>query len=271
MLPRNLVYVRHGQSQRNLAGKQAYEHGDMALFEEIINRPSSLALLTPEGEDQARATGAWLREQNFNFGRYYTSSYLRAKQTAGLLNLPGSHWFIENNLRERSGGIMEDMTKGEREEYLNGLRNKAHLLDLFNFQPTRGESYADVTVRWRFFLDTLHRECGNMDVLVVNHGDNMWVARSLHERWTPEEFVKNRGRYDTHGGIPNCMVLHYSRVNPETGEVLQYLGWYRTCCPWKDSTPSSWQKIIRKRYTSQELLSQVEEAAARVQPLRAAS
>lgn len=257
MLPRNLVYVRHGQSERNLAGKNAYQHNDLTLFEEIINHPSSLAFLTPEGERQAMVAGQWLREQGFDFGRYYTSSYNRAKQTAGLLDLPDAIWYIENNIRERSGGCMEDMLPHERREYLNGVRNRAHELDLFNFRPDRGESFADVTIRWRLFLDTLHRECIKMDVIVVNHGDNMWVARSIHERWTPEMFVDRRGDGGAPGKIPNCMVLHYTRINPNNGDEVAYPKWVRTFCPWKEDKPSAWQSIHRGRYTSEALLAQV--------------
>ncbi len=259
MMPKNLIYVRHGQSERNLAGKKAFE-GDMSLFEEIINRPSSIALLTPEGERQATITGEWLRKQDFNIGRWYTSSYNRAKQTAGLLGLPGAQWFINNNIRERSGGVMEEMTPDERRNYLASLRNKVHLYDLFNFRPDRGESFADVAeLRWPRFLGTLDRECGHMDaVIVVNHGDNMWAAQSVHERWTPEDFVENRGGEAAYGKIPNCMVLHYTRINPATGDEVKYLGWVRSCCPWKSEEPTAWRKIVRKRYTSAELLAQAQ-------------
>jgi len=262
MLPKHLIYVRHGQSERNQAGKLAYEKGDMTLFEEVINRPSSQAVLTPLGETQAQASGEWLRAQGFRFERWYTSSYNRAKQTAGLLRLPEAQWFIENNIRERSGGVLEDMSVSERKEYLSKIRNRAPELDLFNFKPERGESYADVTIRLRLFLDTVHRECGDMEaVIVVNHGDNMWVARSLHERWTPEQFVEIRG-HNGAGKIPNGMILHYTRINPETGEEMKYVGWVRTCCPWKNPEPTPWQPIIRRRYSSDELLSQVAASVA---------
>lgn len=264
MLPLNLVYVRHGQSERNLAGKHAYEGNDTTLFEQIVNRPSSTAFLTPEGERQGVLTGKWLESQGFSFGRCYTSSFNRAKQTAGLLGLRGALWYIENNIRERSGGIMEEMNPEQRRVYLDSLRNRAHELDLFNFRPDRGESFADVTIRWKLFLDTLHRECSQMDVVVVNHGDNMWVARSIHERWTPEMFVLERGEY-AHSKIPNCMVLHYTRINPETGDEAPYPQWYRTCTPWKDPTPSPWQPVIRKKYSSEEMIAQVAEAKSRLQ------
>ncbi len=265
MLPKNLWYLRHGQSTRNLAGKRAYEKNGDSLFEQIINQPSSLATLSELGIEQAVKTGNWLRGHNIKFGRHYTSSHVRAKQTAGLLDLPGVQWYVNNNIRERSGGVMEDMTPAQRAEYLGKLRNRAHLLDLFNFRPDRGESFADIAdIRWQIFLSTLHRECCKMDaVLVVNHGDNMWAARSIHERWTPQDFENNRG-VEAHGKISNCALLHYTRINPKTGEEVPYLGWYRICCPWKDPQPTAWTPIVRKRYNSSELLNQVQAAESKL-------
>ncbi len=265
MLPLNLVYFRHGQSERNLAGKKAYEENDDTLFEQIINKPSALAPLTPLGIEQARKSSDWVANMGITFGRHYVSSHVRAMETAGHLNLPNAIWYINNNLRERSGGVMEDMSPIKRREYLSSLRSRGHLLDLFNFRPDRGESYADIAdLRWPHFLGTLHRECWHMDgVFVVCHGDIMWAARSIHERWTPRDFDDKRGA-EAHSKIPNCMVLHYTRVNPDTREVAPYLGWYRTCCPWQDLTPSAWEKIEYKRYSSEELLAQVEASKERV-------
>jgi broad specificity phosphatase PhoE len=265
MMPRNLLYVRHGQSVRNLAGKKAYENGDTSLLEEIINRPSSVAQLTPEGMRQAVITGEWIRSQGLTFDRCYTSSFNRAKQTAALLDIPGAEWFIENRIRERSSGVMEDMRPEERRKYLEGIRNRAHLLDLFNFRPDRGESFADVAEgRWYSFFGTLDRECGDKNVIVVNHGDNMWATMYAHERWTPEDFSEKRGGVDAVGAIPNCTVLHYTRINPETQEELKNIGWMRKCCPWQDPTPSPWRQLKRLSYSSKDLLAQVEQSVERV-------
>jgi broad specificity phosphatase PhoE len=255
-MPRNLVYVRHGQSVRNYAGKIAYETGDMALFEEVINKPSSVAPLTKLGCDQAIKTGQWLRAQGFKFRRRYTSSFNRAKETAALLGLD-DHWYIDNNIRERSGGVMEDMTPPQRQAYLEGIRNQGHVFDPFNFRPDRGESYADVDMRKTFFFGTLHRECNEDDVLCVNHGDNMWVVDYKIRRWTTEQFVAKRG--NGHGKIPNCMVVHYTRIDPDNpdGEPSKHLDWVRMCCPWEDPIPGAWERIERPRFSSEDLLAQV--------------
>jgi NAD+ kinase len=261
-MPKNLVIVRHGQSQRNLAGQHAWERGDLSLFSDIITRPSSLSPLTPLGKEEAACAGKWLKmdmeESSFlreGFARHYVSSFIRARQTAGLLDLPDAQWYVDNNIRERNSGIMEDMTPAQRAKYLEGVGNRGHILDPFNFRPLNGESFADVTIRLQFFFGTLHRECSKGNVLVVNHGDVMWALRFLLERWTPEDF--NKVRMDKSQSIPNCLIVHYTRVDPYTRKETEHLNWVRTICPWEALSPTPWRTITRRRYTSVELLQQV--------------
>lgn len=78
--------------------------GDHSLYSgAFLKRHSSLWRLTDRGRDQAVSAGQWLRE---NLGqppiyRYYVSEYIRAMETAGLMNLPNAKWFVEVQLRER--------------------------------------------------------------------------------------------------------------------------------------------------------------------------
>jgi broad specificity phosphatase PhoE len=269
MLPRNVVYTRHGESTRNRAGREAYENGNLAGFEEIVNKPSSMAPLSePTGVEQARITGGWFLTQPFNFRRFYVSTMLRAQQTAGLINPPGADWRVENNLRERSAGVMEDMMPDERRTYLEQILSRGHVIDPYNFRPKNGESYADVFIRRQLFMGTLHRMPDDSDVLIVDHGDCMWVSRGIHERWTPEDFMREREAGNgVDNKISNCMVLHYTRVNPDTGEESEYPEWVRTCTPWQDPVPSPWRKIVRRTYTSAELLVNVQRALDRIKAL----
>ncbi len=260
MLPKNLVVVRHGQSERNAAVKAAHEENP-ALLADIINFPSALAGLTGLGRSQAIATGEWLRVQPFAFSHWYVSSFVRAKETAGLLDLPGAKWFVENRIRERATGVMEDMTPKERSEYLDGIKNRGHILDPYNFTPDGGESFADVEERMRGFFDTLHRVGPETDVCVVNHGHSMRAIDAIIHHMTPEDF--STIHHERNGKIKNCTVVHYTRIDPKTAEVMPYVGWMRTCTPWMNQTYSPWMSIERRTYSSQELLHQVEEARKR--------
>jgi hypothetical protein len=53
----------------------------------------------------------------------------------------------------------------------------------------------------------------------------------------------------------NCQVLHYTRRDPATGELADHLDWMRCVCPWGPSlSDNDWRRIVRQRYTNEELL-----------------
>ena len=90
-LPMDLVLVRHGQSEGNIA-KRRSEAGDNSAFTpEFRKRHSSSLRLTGRGRSQAQMAGIWLRNEFPDFDRYLVSEYLRAMETAAHLSLPGAN------------------------------------------------------------------------------------------------------------------------------------------------------------------------------------
>lgn len=63
-----------------------------------MNKTNSL------GKKQAEITGKYLREHFGTFDAFYTSEYVRAMETAALLNLPHAKWVTDFYLRERDWG-----------------------------------------------------------------------------------------------------------------------------------------------------------------------
>lgn len=244
MMPRQLVLSRHGFTTGNLAWRLARE-GDLSLLDEFLDRPADRAGLTETGEQQMVILGEWLRKERFVFDRMYVSPLKRARQSAKMLKLPGK-WIKSEYLREQRLGILEMVTPEERGQYLDSLEGKPHLRDPFNFAPLRGESFADIAAeRAGPFLEMLERECsGDESVLVMGHSGTNKMLDCIIRQWTPREFVAHHVRGDNK--IFNGMVLHYTRLNPETGEEFPTLDWVRTCCPWFDPKPSKWQKIDRE-------------------------
>ena len=84
-----LVLVRHGESEGNVAYQRSLD-GDHSLYSgEFLKRHSSLWRLTDRGREQAGAAGQWLRTQvDCRFDAFFTSEYLRAMETASLLQIP---------------------------------------------------------------------------------------------------------------------------------------------------------------------------------------
>ena len=127
-------------------------------------------------------------------------------------------------------------------------------MDALYWRPPGGESIADVRMRVRTFFDTLHRECEGLSVIVVTHGEVMSAVRAAleylsDETWLDLDEDKSRKICNTH-------IYHYTRRDPETGEVGKYLSRRRAVCPYM-SLDTGWNMIERKRFSNDELLERV--------------
>lgn len=255
--PLELVFVRHGESEGNVAVK-ASEDGDTSYFtEEFRSRHSSTWNLTPKGEEQAKAAGEWIKE-NINggvFDEYYASTYRRAKRTAGLLGLPNAIWHLRDYIREHDWGNLDVMTDEERrEKYPDVMRN--HDINPYYFASPGGESLADVLIRARVgIIATLYRDVPDKRAIVVSHGNMMWPIRIIMENLLPEDYLRLKKEKDPKDKINNCQIFQYTRIDPETGEINERFNWMRSVCPWKlDPELNKWRPIVHKKYTNEELV-----------------
>lgn len=157
-MPLDLVIVRHGQSEGNVALKRTRQ-GDNSHFEnpDFVERHSSQWRLTDTGIEQACGAGEWIRSNlGTSFKRYYTSEYHRAMETAAHLGLPEAEWLIHPALHERNWGVLDRMTGEARiAKYAQSLADRE--TTPFYWTPPNGESIAQVCIRIRTVLDTLHR------------------------------------------------------------------------------------------------------------------
>lgn len=259
-MPIDLVLVRHGQSEQNLASRFA-KAGDNALYtEEFRARHVSQHRLTPKGRTQAKLAGDWLKANNLGyFDRRYASAYVRAMETAGLLGVDGPDWMVEPLLREREWGDFDDKTWEERTE-LSERSMQVRDTDPFYWIPPNGESIAQLTLRLRPLFNTLHRECFDKRVVIVCHGEVMWALRFILERMSIQRWAELENSKAPGVKIYNCQVLHYTRMNPETGALSDRLDWMRSVSP-ADTKNSGvgWEPIVRKRFSNAELLAMAEQ------------
>lgn len=257
-MPLDLILVRHGESEGNVAN-HATKHGDDSHFtDDFLSRHSSLWRLTDKGIEQAIAAGAWIRANlGAEFGKYYVSEYLRAKETAAHLALPTAAWFPSLWLRERDWGALDSMTQTERQErYAFEIARRT--IDPFHWTPPHGESMAQLCLRVDRVLGTLHREADS-SAIVVCHGEVMQTFRVLLERQGIQTFIEIDRSKDPLDEIHNCSILHYTRRDPESGEISPYLSWMRSTCPWDLSlSANTWQPIVRRRFSNDALLAECE-------------
>jgi broad specificity phosphatase PhoE len=262
MMPKNLILVRHGQSEANVI--QTHDkHGDQALYtEEAMLVPDRSWRLTETGVAQAQTAGAWIRTHVPSFDRCITSPYIRTRETAANLGIPGARWEENRVVRERSWGEISPLPrKVFEEQYAHNAMLKHN--DPLYWAPPAGESVANVAEnRVRNLLSTLHRESADQDVLVATHGEFIWATRLVLERWSDEEFL----RYDKDPAMKlhNCVVIHYTRIDPSTGEEAHKIRWVRRAYPervdgqWRMSV-DDWYEFDRRYLSGDDLLALAEE------------
>lgn len=262
-MPNNLFLVRHGQSEGNLARKKFQESGDESfLTDEFLGLHESQYALTDLGVSQAKKAGKWLLENKYDvFDRMLVSNNVRAMQTAAYLNLANANWMIDFNLRERDGGLFNVMTPSKRDLKYSD-QQKFYNTQPFLYRPPQGESIADVCQRIKIVLDTLARECDGKDVIIVCHGHVMRAFRIILERMSLNKTNEYLLTEEEWGKVPNCSVIHYTRVNPNDGKstILEHFGWTRIIRPAGGGTPEdTFSEIERIKYSNENLLIEASE------------
>jgi len=262
--PIDLVLVRHGESEGNLA-QQLSKQGDDSLWtDDFQRRHTSRYRLTELGVEQAESAGAWIKSNiGQSFDRYYCSEYVRAMETASILNFENAQWLLEFFLREQDRGVLGSTSHMKREKNYKQLMEKKKY-DAFYWTPPGGESVATACLRVEKFLTTLRSSCSGFRVLVVCHGNIMVgfrvrlerMSQVLYEDWQKGKSPKQK--------FHNCQILHYSRRNPETGRVGTSINWVRSICPWDTNLSSNeWRSINRPVFNNSDLYDMV----SRVKPI----
>jgi broad specificity phosphatase PhoE len=114
-----------------------------------------------------------------HFDRCYTSEYVRAMETAALLDLPNAKWYTEIVLRERDKGQMDNTSAVDKKTIFKEEMERRKR-DAFFWAPPGGESLAQICIRIDHTLNTLRRECSHQRVMIVCHGEVMWAFRGKH-------------------------------------------------------------------------------------------
>ena len=259
-MPLHFVLVRHGESEGNLVHSRARDGDHSHWTDEFKRVHSSQYRLTNRGRRQAAEAGAWIRANiGERFHRYYVSEYVRAVETAALLDLPNANWFKTPFLREREAGEFDSLTEDEKQRdfarYMLARRN-----DSYFWKPPNGESMVDVCLRLHRFLDTVHRGHDDASVIVVCHAGVMLAFRILLERISQNRFNQIYDSQDPHDRIHNCQVVHYTRQNPaDATDTRSHPMWIRSVCPSDLSlSRNEWLPIIRSRFTNEDLLREAE-------------
>jgi len=271
MMPITLTLIRHGESESN-AAESAYENKQtLKGTYEVAKVHTSERRLTKLGVCESKEAGKWLRKWKHEIGlydsqfRFYVSPYVRAAETATNMGLGMStKWRMDVRVVERNWGFMDQESyDGRMEQYKDQFRLRKEFA--FFWRPGDGETIQDVHMRVRDFIKTLHRECSNMHVIVVTHGETMWAFRFLLEHWLPQDLraamLNRTGQTDLH----NCRIIQYTRIpvcesRPRI-DMYPRMKYMRMVNPMKPNDPEHnlpWTEIGRKDYSDADLAEYVD-------------
>ncbi len=259
-MPVDLLLVRHGRSEGNEAREQSKQGDESAYTPAFRARLNREWRLTDLGVSQAEAAGRWVNEHvGGPFGGCYTSEYVRARETAAHLGLPGASWVQDILLRERSLG-RADFVMPESERYeLFAAELAARREDPCYWRPPEGESLAEVCLRVERVLDRVRGRPPGGNCVVVTHEDVMWAARFLLEGLTQEHWRALLLSDNPCDKLHNGQMLHYTRRDPSTGQCSGSFEWVRSVCPWDPArSTNEWQRIPPRVFSNAELLATVE-------------
>lgn len=264
MLPIDLILLRHGQSEGNVAIKASEKGNNRFFTPEFRDKHSRDFRLTELGKKQARAAGSWLKTNvPMPLDRFYVSDYIRAKETAAYLDLPNAEWRVEFHLRERDTALMDNIPDDEKRRLFE-LENRQYKINPFLSYPAGGgESIAALCLREKAtMIPHWARECSDKRIIVVCHGHVMRVLQLEFENLGHDDFVRLDSSDNPADKLRNCQIVWYTRRDPSNNEVKEKLVAVRSVCPFV--YPSGivedwgWRYIQRHRYTNQELLDEVQ-------------
>ncbi len=189
--PKSLWLVRHGESLGNVA-RQFAEKTQAKFIESPCREPD--VELSEFGKIQSAKLGKWFDSQAKKPTVIYSSPYTRTSETTRILletsdvlmNIPLK---FDERLRERELGIFDCLTKfGAIEKYpeLCDLRER---WGKFYFRPPAGESWADVIVRLRSFVETDLSKLPGENVLIITHEVVIRCFRYVLENLCEDEIL----------------------------------------------------------------------------------
>ncbi len=210
--PEEITLVRHGQSAGNVARDLAEKKG---LTEIGINERDMDVALSELGERQAAAVGKWFNEHEAH--KKYTvflSPYKRVIDTGRLIAEEFktgelvTRRLIDERLREREFGLVTGLTRlGILEKFPQEVESYDKIKK-FYYRPPGGESWCDVILRVRSFVNMLRRDFQNQHILIVAHTVVIYAFRYVIENLQEKEILE----IDRTNELANCSVTTFKKV-----------------------------------------------------------
>lgn len=207
--PQTIWLVRHGESLGNIARREA-ENNCAKVIPSPHREPD--VELSPRGIEQSYALGRWFSGNGERPGVIYSSPYKRTSETARILTETsgikeeGISVRYDERLRERELGVFDCLTKAGAIEKFPELCDLRERWGKFYFRPPAGESWADVVVRLRSFIETDLSRLEGERVLIVTHEVIVRCFRYILEGLTEQEILA----IDAASDVANGSITSYT-------------------------------------------------------------
>ena len=170
--------LRHGQTPYQLKK------------EKIIypKREKFPILLTKKGIEQIKKIAQRLRKERIDF--IFSSDFPRTRQTAGIIaeELGIEKINFDKRLKEINVGIYTGKSKKElNDDFPENIRR-------FSKPLPRGESWNDLKKRMTDFLNSLEKKYKDKNILIISHGDPIWMLLGATKKMTNAEILKNKNK-----------------------------------------------------------------------------
>ena len=174
------IIMRHGYSARNpnniLVGR----------YPEKVKYP-----LLEKGIRDAEESAKKLVSENIDV--IISSPLVRASQTADIVSQAVKVLVeIDERLCDYNVGIFE----GKRDEEMRDLPEYSSIANLFEYPPPAGETYTELRNRLMAIFKECEQEYRGKTIVLVSHGDPLWLIDSSIRGLTIAETVESRNTGD---------------------------------------------------------------------------
>ncbi len=166
--------MRHAESDHNLKN----------LISSGPETGSKVSKLTAKGKAQVEKSGQALKKYKLDLIIY--SPYVRTRETAKIVSkITGAKIIMDKRLVELNTGVFNGRPVSEHQKFFSNR------LESFTKTPSGGENLNDVKKRMMNFLREIDSQYQNKNILIVSHGDPLWMLAGAVRGLSNEEILKH--------------------------------------------------------------------------------
>ncbi len=144
--------------------------------------------LTKRGEIQIKEAAQKFKGRKIDL--IFSSDFFRTRQTSKIVaKALGVTINFDKRLRDVNLGIYQGGKKGAFYK-----RFPKHSQKRFLVGPQSGESWYDCQKRMLNFLKEIDKKHKGRTILIVSHGDPLWLLEGAVRKWSPEKMLKEKDR-----------------------------------------------------------------------------